>query len=200
MTKPQMDFWFEFASTYSYLSVMRLPAHAAEAGVTVRWRPFLLGPIFASQGWDTSPFKIYAAKGNYMWRDMERRCAALGLTFQRSDTMPQHSVLAARTAQLALETPQGIAFCQNVYLMQFAEGMNIADTDVMAACLSAARLPADLLEKAQADANKHRLRDTTEEAMRRGLFGAPSFTVGDELFWGDDQLETALAWAVEHAA
>ncbi|MGK7752765.1 MULTISPECIES: 2-hydroxychromene-2-carboxylate isomerase [unclassified Roseovarius] len=200
MTKPQMDFWFEFASTYSYLSVMRLPARSAEAGVAVRWRPFLLGPIFASQGWDTSPFKIYAAKGNYMWRDMERRCAALGLTFKRSDTMPQHSVLAARTAQIALETPQGIAFCQNVYLMQFAEGMNIADTDVMAACLSAARLPADLLEKAQTDANKHRLRDTTEEAMRRGLFGAPSFTVGDELFWGDDQLETALAWAVEHAA
>ncbi|MFN3208854.1 MAG: 2-hydroxychromene-2-carboxylate isomerase [Roseovarius sp.] len=200
MTTPRMDFWFEFASTYSYLSVMRLPAHASQAGVSVRWRPFLLGPIFAAQGWKTSPFRIYAAKGNYMWRDMERRCTALGLAFKRSDSMPQHSVLAARTAQLALDHPQGIAFCQNVYLMQFAEGLDIADTDVIAACLDAANLPPDLIEMAQADANKHALRDTTEAAMRRGIFGAPSFTVGNELFWGDDQLETALAWAVEHAA
>lgn len=199
MTKPHIEFWFEFASTYSYLSVMRLPARASEAGVSVRWRPFLLGPIFASQGWDTTPFKIYAAKGNYMWRDMERRCAALGLTFKRSETMPQHSVLAARTAQLALDTPQGIAFCQNVYLMQFAEGLNIAEPDVIAACLAAAKLPADLMEQAQDPTNKHTLRDTTEEAMRRGIFGAPSFTVGDELFWGDDQLDTALAWAKDHA-
>ena len=198
MPRPQMDFWFEFASTYSYLSVMRLPARAAEAGITVRWRPFLLGPIFAAQGWHTSPFKIYAAKGTYMWRDMERRCAARGLTFKQSDTMPQHSVLAARTAQLALEHAQGIAFCQNLYLMQFAEGLNIADTDVIAACLDAAKLPPDLIDKAQEDANKHRLRDTTEEAMRRGIFGAPSFTVGDELFWGDDQLDTALDWAQRH--
>jgi len=194
-----MEFWFDFASTYSYLSVMRLPARASEAGVAARWRPFLLGPIFAAQGWDTSPFKIYAAKGNYMWRDMERRSAALGLTFQRSDTMPQHSVLAARVAQLALDTPQGIAFCQNVYLVQFAEGLNIADTDVIAACVEAAKLPNDLIEKAQDPTNKHLLRDTTEEAMRRGIFGAPSFTVGKELFWGDDQLDSALAWAKDHA-
>lgn len=198
MTKPQMEFWFEFASTYSYLSVMRLPAHAANAGVKVRWRPFLLGPIFAAQGWTTSPFKIYPAKGNYMWRDMQRRCAQLGLDFKQSESMPQHSVLAARVAQLALETSNGIAFCQNVFLMQFAEGQDIADPGVIAACLSAAKLPETMIEDAQADTNKHTLRLTTEEAMRRGIFGAPSFTVDQELFWGDDRLEAALDWAVQH--
>lgn len=195
MTKPQLDFWFEFASTYSYLSVMRLPALAQAAGVNVTWRPFLLGPIFKSQGWDTSPFVIYPAKGLYMWRDMERLCAARGLAFRRPDPFPQNGLLAARVAQLALDTPKGIAFCQNVYLMQFGDGQDISNPEVIAACLAASGLSPDLIDAAQDPANKHALRDTTEEAMHRGLFGAPSFTVGDELFWGDDRLPAALDWA-----
>ena len=200
MTKPQLDFWFEFASTYSYLSVMRLPALAEAAGVTVTWRPFLLGPIFKSQGWDTSPFVIVPAKGLYMWRDMERLCAARGLTFRRPDPFPQNGLLAARVAQLALDTPHGTAFCQNVFLMQFAEGQDISQPEVIAACLAAANLSPDLIDAAQDQANKHRLRDTTEEAMRRGLFGAPAFTTGDEHFWGDDRLPAALDWAGKHPA
>jgi len=198
MPKPQMEFWFEFASTYSYLSVMRLPGLANQAGVDVQWRPFLLGPIFAAQGWTTSPFNIYAAKGAYMWRDMERRCSALGLDLKRPDPFPQNSLLAARVAQLALQQPQGIAFCQNVFLMQFAEHEDISDMQVIASCLAAAGLPEAILHKATEDTNKHALRKTTEQAMTRGLFGAPSFTVGGELFWGDDQLERALSWAREH--
>ena len=197
MTKPKMDFWFEFASTYSYLSVMRLPELAAQAGVDVAWRPFLLGPIFKSQGWDTSPFVIYPAKGTYMLRDMERRAARFGLRFRHPDPFPQNGLLAARVAQLALEAPQGITFCQNVYLMQFDEGQNIAEPEVIAACLEAAKLSAELIVQAQDASNKHRLRETTEAAMRKGIFGAPSFTVGDELFWGDDRLEAALEWAVQ---
>jgi len=197
MTKPQMDFWLEFGSTYSYLSVMRLPELALEAGIRVNWRPFLLGPIFKAQGWDTSPFVIYPAKGRYMLRDMERLAERQGLRFRHPQPFPQNGLLAARVAQLALETPQGVAFCQNVYLMQFDEGQNIAEPEVVAACLKAAKLPMDLVERAQETPNKHRLRETTEEAMRRGIFGAPSFTVGDELFWGDDRLEAALEWAAK---
>ena len=199
MSKPQMEFWFEFASTYSYLSVMRLPGLAAQAGVDVHWRPFLLGPIFAAQGWNTSPFNIYPAKGAYMWRDMERRCGALGLDVKRPVPFPQNGLLAARVAQLALDHAQGIAFCQNVFLMQFTKGEDIAEPQVIASCLDAAGLPAALLEQASAAPNKHALHLTTDEAMARGLFGAPSFTLGKELFWGDDQLESALAWAQEHS-
>lgn len=195
MTKPRLEFWFEFASTYSYLSVMRIADRAAAAGVDVTWRPFLLGPVFKAQGWDTSPFLIYPAKGHYMWRDMQRLCAARGLAFQRPITFPQNGLLAARVAQLALETPQGIAFCQNVFLMQFGEGQDVSRPEVIAACLAAASLSANLIEAAQDPANKHRLRETTQEAMRRGLFGAPAFTTGTELFWGDDRLDAALAWA-----
>lgn len=198
MPKPQMEFWFEFASTYSYLSVMRLPALAQANGVEVTWRPFLLGPIFKAQGWDTSPFIVYPAKGTYMLRDMERQAKRYGLGFHHPGPFPQHSVLAARVAQLALETPQGVPFCQNVYLMQFTQGQNIAEPEVILASLAAANLPADLLDQAQDATNKHRLRETTEAAMRRGIFGAPSFTVGDEMFWGDDRLDSALAWAKAH--
>jgi len=198
MAKPQLEFWFEFASTYSYLSATRLPAIAEANGVSVTWRPFLLGPIFKAQGWDTSPFIIYQAKGNYMLRDMERQAELYGLRFKRPSPFPQHSVLAARVAQLALDTSQGIDFCQNVYLMQFAEGQNIAEVDVISASLIAANLTTDLIEKAQEPASKHRLRESTEEAMRRGIFGAPSFFAGNELFWGNDRLESALAWAKAH--
>lgn len=192
----QIDFWFEFASTYSYLSAMRLPAKAAQAGVSLRWQPFLLGPIFAAQGWDTSPFNIYAAKGNYMWRDMERRTEVLGLTLHRPDPFPQNGLLAARVAQAAEDGPARLRFVQNVYLAQFAERQDISDPDVVAACIAVAGLPPDLLDAAQTPENKHALRTATEEAARRGIFGAPSFVVGKELFWGDDSLDQALNWAL----
>ena len=72
MSRPTLDFYLEFASTYSYPAAMRLGVLAQAAGVAVRWLPFLLGPIFKAQGWDNSPFNIYPAKGRYMWRDVER--------------------------------------------------------------------------------------------------------------------------------
>ncbi len=71
--RPVLDFWYEFASPYSCLSALRIEKLAEDAGVTLRWRPFLLGPIFAAQGWNTSPFALYPSKGRYMWRDTARR-------------------------------------------------------------------------------------------------------------------------------
>ena len=74
---PVLDVWFDFASTYSYPAVMRIGPLAENAGVAVRFRPFLLGPIFKAQGFATSPFNLYPAKGRHMWRDLERLCADL---------------------------------------------------------------------------------------------------------------------------
>ena len=104
-----IDFWYEFASTYSYPAAMRVEARAAERGVSVNWRPFLLGPIFADAGWRDSPFNIYPTKGRYMWRDMQRICDALGLALRRPEPFPQNSLLAARIA-LALEGHARAAF------------------------------------------------------------------------------------------
>jgi 2-hydroxychromene-2-carboxylate isomerase len=72
MAPPVLDFWFEFASTYSYPAMMRITSLARDAGIALKFRPFLLGPVFKAQGWETSPFNLYASKGRNMWRDLER--------------------------------------------------------------------------------------------------------------------------------
>lgn len=190
-----VTFWFEFASTYSYLTAMRIEARAAEAGIDVTWQPFMLGPIFGAQGWRDSPFNIYPAKGRFMWRDMARRAERYGLPFVQPPSFPQNTIFAARVAHLAVQRPVGPAFCRALYHAQFAEGRDLGDAAVVAEAASAVGLPSDVLEAAVSDANKQALKNVVADAMARGIFGAPSFTVGDELFWGDDQLEQALDWA-----
>ena len=195
--EPSLDFWLEYASSYSYPAAERIDALARAAGVTIRWRPFLLGPIFLSQGWSTSPFNIYPHKGQYMWRDLERICASLGLAFQRPEPFPQNSVLAARVALIGFDDGWGENLSRAVYRAEFADGRDIADAAVIADILGRLKLDAAaVLERAQTPENKARLRGETEEAQRIGIFGAPSFVTADgELFWGNDRLEAALAWA-----
>jgi len=192
-----IEFWYEFASTYSYPAVMRIERLAGEAGVDVRWRPFLLGPIFKAFGWNDSPFNIYVAKGRYMWRDLERVCAAEGLPLKLPPVrFPQNCLKAARLALMGESEGWTPAFTRAVFLANYAEQKDISDDDTLRAILEALGVDAEAaLEAANAPANKDALKQQTEEAMARGLFGAPSFTVGEELFWGNDRLETALQWA-----
>ncbi|MCG8440766.1 MAG: 2-hydroxychromene-2-carboxylate isomerase [Caulobacterales bacterium] len=196
----RVDFWFEFASTYSYLAVARIDAEAEARGVEVAWRPLLLGPIFAAQGLNTSPFVLNPAKGRYMWRDLERRSAAYGLSFRRPTdddrrVFPQHSVFAARMALVGLDAAWGEDFCRGVYQAQFADGRDISDKAVVIDVAMRAGAPQDAPERAVSEANKARLRANVDEAMALGVFGAPSVTVRTELFWGDDRLNHALDWA-----
>jgi 2-hydroxychromene-2-carboxylate isomerase len=197
-----LDFWFEFASTYSYPAAMRIALLAQAAGVKVRWRPFLLGPIFKAQGWDNSPFNLYPAKGRYMWRDLERICADLSLPFRRPGVFPQTSLLAARIALGGLDDGWGEDFSRAVYRAQFGEAKRIDDPAVIADILTELNVAhAPAFAHAQSDAIKNGLRAQTEEAQRLGIFGAPSFVAADgELFWGNDRLEPALAWAKQHRA
>jgi 2-hydroxychromene-2-carboxylate isomerase len=190
-----IDFWCEFASTYSYPAAMRVEAAAIAAGVTVRWRPFLLGPIFAAQGMKDSPFNLFPVKGRYMWRDMERICAGLGLPWTQPSPFPQNGVLAARCV-LALDEAARPAFSKGIYTAQFGGGLNIADQATVADVLTKlAHDAAAVLAKAGSQPVKDELRVNTEEAQRLGIFGAPSFVTPDgELFWGNDRLADALAW------
>jgi len=190
-----MDFFYEFASTYSYITAMRIAPLAQAAGVTVRWRPFLLGPIFKQQGWETSPFNLYPAKGRYMVRDCERQCAALGLAFRLPEPFPQNTLLAARVAAAVMAEGWGEDFSRAVYRAQFAEGRQIGSPDVIREIVRDLGRDDAVLAHAQSDAIKQKLRGATEEAQRLGIFGAPSFVAGDELFWGNDRLEQALAHA-----
>lgn len=195
-----LTFWFELASTYSYLSAMRIDALADEAGVDVHWRPFLLGPIFSAQGWNTSPFNIYPAKGRHMWRDMQRKCEQYGFPFIIPDASasnwPRSSVKAARIAIYGLEEGWGREFVRQVYQAEFVDHTDISDNKVLSGLIQKSGGNAEhALTAADMDANRGHLRANTEEAISRGLFGAPSFTVGEELFWGDDRLEDAIEWA-----
>ena len=125
MAGAALDFWFDFASTYSYLAAVRIRPLAGQANVKVRFRPFLLGPIFKAQGWGTSPFSIYQAKGRHMWRDMERLAADLKLPFRRPEPFPQNSLLAARLALFGLTQAWGEDYSVEVFRAQFEQGRRI---------------------------------------------------------------------------
>ncbi len=195
--RPALDFWFEFASTYSYPAAMRIAPLAAARDVNVRWRPFLLGPVFKAQGWDNSPFNLYPAKGRYMWRDLERICGALDLPFAQPSPFPQNTLLAARVAMVALAQDWGEDFCRAIYRAEFGEGRSLGEPATIAGVLAALGQNADaVMREANGDAVKSSLRTQTEEAQRLGIFGAPAFVTADgELFWGNDRLEAALDWA-----
>jgi 2-hydroxychromene-2-carboxylate isomerase len=197
MAKHSLDFWFDFASTYSYPAAMRIASLAEMNGITVRWRPFMLGPIFKAQGWATSPFNLYPAKGRNMWRDLERVCAALDLPFTRPDPFPQNSLLAARTALVALADTWGENYCRAIFSAEFGEGHNIEKPDTIAEILKSLGQDAyAVLARAQSTEIKSLLREQSDEAQRVGIFGSPSFiTTGGELFWGNDRLDAALNWA-----
>ncbi len=194
----KVDFWYEFASTYSYPAAMRIEALAAERSVKIGWRPFLLGPLFADLGWRDSPFNIYPVKGRYMWRDMERICGALGLPLRRPEPFPQKSLLAARVA-LALDGESRAAFSRAVYRAEFAEGRPIDEPATLAAELGRIGVePEAALARAQDDAVKERLKAECARAKSLGLPGAPCLVVEDsEIFWGNDRLEQGLDWAVD---
>ncbi len=200
-SRPVVEFWYDLASSYSYPAALRLPDAADAAGVDVAWRPFLLGPVFAQWGWRDSPFNLYPVKGRYMWRDLERLCAAHGIPLRRPTRFPRVSALATRLALLGVEQGWAAAFSQAVFTANFVENREIVEEEVLAALLERIDLPAErLLEQARTPALADRLRHQVERAVALDIFGAPSFVVAGELFWGNDRMEPALAWALARSS
>ncbi len=194
---PKLEFWYDFASTYSYLSAMRIEAVARTAGVEIAYRPFLLGPIFKAQGLTTSPFVLNLAKGRYMARDIARIATARGLAFHVPEPFPAHSLAAARIGLVAEEDGWIGAFTQAVFSAEFGERADISVHDTLARIVAdLGEDPARVVARANSDEIKSALRTRTEAAAEKGIFGAPTFITEDgELFWGDDRLDAALAWA-----
>jgi 2-hydroxychromene-2-carboxylate isomerase len=191
-----MEFWFEFASTYSYLSATRIEAIARLAGVAVRWQPFLLGPIFAAQGWTDSPFNLYPAKGRYMWRDIERLSEGYSIPFRRPSVFPRNGLLAARVACAGLDAPWLPEFVRLTFSANFSRDLDISQPEVLAELLDSLGLEGrSILAQATSSEIKQCLRDQTQRAAQLGIFGAPSFVVGEEIFWGNDRLGDAVAWS-----
>jgi 2-hydroxychromene-2-carboxylate isomerase len=199
MTDPAtLEFWFDFASPYTYLAAARIEDLTTPAGVRVLWRPFLLGPIFKRRPNQPTPFQDSAPdEARYRKRDIERLCAQYGLPLVWSSRYPYTSLLAARLALLAADEGWAAPFTRAVFHASFAEDRDIAAEPVIAAILTALGRPAaDLIARATAPETKARLAAQVDDAIARGIFGAPSFVAPDgELFWGNDRLEQAVAWA-----
>jgi 2-hydroxychromene-2-carboxylate isomerase len=196
-----IELFYEFGSQYSYPAVMLAEQAAAERGLGLAYRPFLLGPIFAAQGYQQAPFIQYSVKGAYVWRDLERLCADLGLPWNKPSVFPRKGVLAARIALVGADEDWGGAFSRRVYQLNFVEDRDIEDELALRAILSDLGQSADdVLQRALSAENRERLKQQTERAQQLGVFGAPTFVVGDELFWGQDRMEQALAWAMRSKA
>ena len=147
----------------------------------------------------TTPFNIFAAKGRYMWRDLQRICEADGLPLKLPPfRFPQNGLKAARLALVGEGEGWTPAFTRMVFTANYyTEQKDISDEATLCGILSRLGVNTETaLAAASSPETKQALRTQNEEAVTCGLFGAPSFTVGDELFWGNDRLEAALVWAM----
>ena len=198
MKRTVVEFWYEFASPYSYLAAGRIERLVAGRPIDLLWRPFLLGPIFKARSHDPSPFQNPTpAQRRYRWRDVQRLAAAEGMALRLPSTYPRNGLAAARAALIAIDEGWGPAFTRAVYEANFAEDRDIASPAVIGDVIRALGRDAEgVLDRAASPANKARLIARGEEAVARGIFGAPSFLIGEELFWGNDRLDQAIAWAL----
>lgn len=193
---PTIDFWYDFASPYAWMAAERIDDLAGAAGVAVRWRPFIIGPILRLRPDNPSPFQnATPAQRAYRRRDVERLCARYGLKLRWPTSYPRNSLLGARLARAASDDIRP-ALSRAIYRANFVEDREIADATILREVVAAQGLDADaLLNRALSDDNKRGLMKDVDEAIALGIFGAPSMQVGDELFWGNDRLELAIAWA-----
>jgi 2-hydroxychromene-2-carboxylate isomerase len=172
---------------------MRIEEEARRNQVAIVWKPFLLGPIFRALGMTTSPFVLQKEKGAYVWRDMARQCRKYGLGWRQPSIFPRPSLLPMRIAVMGAEQPWIGAFCRRVMELTFVLDTDMNEPARLTPILEELALPAaDILARAQEEPAKTRLRAQTEQARAEGIFGAPTFFVGAEMFWGDDRLEDAL--------
>lgn len=191
----KIDFWFSIGSTYSYLTVMRLEGVASKSGVDFRWRPFNVRHVMTEQ--NNVPFKDKPVKTAYMWRDVERRAQRYGLHPKLPAPYPLPGlVLANLVATLGAKEGWIEGYVRATYRRWFEEGMPAGeDPNITESLQEIGCNVARVLEDAQSEATGNALAVATEKAMRKGVFGSPTFVVGDEVFWGDDRLDDAIAWA-----
>lgn len=193
----QLDFWYSIGSTYSYLTVMRLGDYARDRGLDVTWLPFDVRRIMVSQ--NNIPFRDKPAKTAYMWRDLERRAARDGLPIRVPAPYPLPNLpLANQVALLGMEEGWGVDYTIETYRRWFQQGQEAGSAPNLGDSLCAVGQDPDaVLARLHRLDMAIRLDAQTDRAEALGIFGSPSLTVGDELFWGDDRLDDAADWALK---
>ena len=188
-----MQFWYDFASPYSWLAAERL---ATTRAVAVEWIPFIIGPILRLRPDNPSPLQnAPPAQRSYRRRDVERLAAKQGLKLRWPSNYPRNGLLGARVARV-VPAQRRAALTLAIYRASFVEDREIAEPAVIKDVLARAGFDVEVtLQAALAEENKKALGADVDRAMALGIFGAPSFIVGGELFWGNDRLDLALEWA-----
>jgi len=185
----QVEFFFDVGSPYSYLAYHQLPKIARAKGAEILWRPMLLGGVFQATG-NSSPATI-PAKGHYSNIDLERWAKSFGVPIQQNPHFPINTLQLMRGA-VGMQLRSDAEFhnyLAAIFSAMFEHPRNLGDLKELAAVLEAAGIsPALMMALVQDDHVKQTLRKTTEDAVARGVFGAPTFFVGDEMFWGQDRL------------
>ncbi len=186
----QLEFFFDFGSPTSYLAYTQLPGIAKDCGAQIAWRPMLLGGVFKATG-NQSPVSI-AAKGKWMWGDIALWAKRYGVALARNPDFPINTLTLMRGATgMQLREPQRFAqYVDTIFKAMWAEPRNLGDPAQLAKTLTAAGFDAAAFATLVADPEvKAKLIATTEQAVQRGVFGAPSIFVGEQLFFGQDRLE-----------
>jgi 2-hydroxychromene-2-carboxylate isomerase len=193
-----LEFWFDFASTYSYIAASRIEVLCDDDGLELVWKPFTLGPIFAMQGWNDSHFNLNQRRGDYMWRDMERLTAKFGMEWHRPSQFPRNSIPALRVACSIANKSWCVDYVRGVFTANFGQDRDIAQESVLRDVLEQIGQDAEaVLARSSDPLHRGELRENTERAIELGIFGAPNCVVNGELFWGEEALEDAIAWARE---
>jgi 2-hydroxychromene-2-carboxylate isomerase len=195
MAAKQIHFWFTMGSTYTYLTVNRLPQIAEATGTEFRWRPFHL--LILLKEMNHVPFADKPAKCAYMWRDIERRAAMYGIPARLPAPYPiANSERANLVAIVGMREGWGPDYVRAAYRHWFQSGLeNGSDENIAASLREIGQEPKRVLAAAENDDTKAALMSETKAARELGIFGSPSFVVERELFWGDDRLQDALDWA-----
>lgn len=181
-----LEFFYDFVSPYSYLATTRVEAIAQRAGASVRFRPFLLGGVMKATG-NHAPLET-VPKFQHMKVDLQRWARRLGVTLNFPASFPIPSILALRTALAAEAQGKLVPFTHAVYAAAWVDGRDIASPDVLVEVAGAVGLDGAALVAA-APEFKAALVAQTDEAVRRGAFGAPTLFLGDEMFVGNDRLD-----------
>jgi 2-hydroxychromene-2-carboxylate isomerase len=183
----QIEFFFDYGSPFSYLADTQLAALERRTGATVVYRPMLLGAVLKETG-NASPITV-PAKGRYMGVELHRWARRYGVPFAANKFFPINTIRPMRGAVAAQRADCFAEYHRAIYPAFWVDSANLGEPGVIRAVLDKAGLNADLiLARIEEPDIKEQLRLNTEEAVRRGVFGAPTFFVGEEMFWGNDRL------------